>query len=168
MLATARSSHTRVPSSRPRASSEETLEFLGALWALDQELRGLSKRMERELGVTGPQRLALRIIGLSPGLPASALASALHLHPSTVTGLVLRLTRKRLVHRRRDPEDGRRVLLVLTDRGARINARRRGTVEAAVSRSLGELAPGHLATVRDVFERLRQAVLRERLEGPSW
>ena len=168
MLATTRSSHNRVSNSRPRASSETTLEFLGALWALDQELRALSKRMERQLGVTGPQRLALRIIGLSPGLPASGLASALHLHPSTVTGLVLRLTRKGLVQRRRDPGDGRRVLLLLTERGARINARRRGTVEAAVSRSLGDLTPGYLATVREVLEQLRQSVLRERLEGPSW
>ncbi len=168
MLASARSSHNKVSNSRPRASSESTLEFLGALWALDQELRALSKRMERQLGVTGPQRLALRIIGLSPGQPASALASALHLHPSTVTGLVLRLTRKGLVRRRRDREDGRRVLLVLTERGVRINARRRGTVEAAVSRSLGDLPPGYLATVREVLEQLRQSVLRERLEGPPW
>jgi DNA-binding MarR family transcriptional regulator len=154
--------------SRVRATLEETLEFLRALWALDQELRALSKRMEHQMGVTGPQRLALRIIGLSPGLPASELASALHLHPSTVTGLVVRLTRKGLVERRRDPDDGRRVSLVLTEWGARINARRRGTVEAAVSRALSHLSPGHLATVREVLDQLRQSVLRERVEGPSW
>jgi DNA-binding MarR family transcriptional regulator len=168
MLATSRSPSSRVLGPRPRASSEETLEFLGALWAVDQELRALSKKMQRDLGVTGPQRLALRIIGLSPRLPASALAAALHLHPSTVTGLIARLTRKGLVQRRGDPADARRVLLVLTERGARINARRRGTVESAVSRSLGHLSSGQLSTVREVLERLRQSVQLERLEGPSW
>jgi DNA-binding MarR family transcriptional regulator len=168
MLATSRSATSRVPGPRPRASSAETLEFLGALWAVDQELRALSKKMQRQMGVTGPQRLALRIIGLSPGLPASALAAALHLHPSTVTGLLVRLTRKGLVQRRTDPGDGRRVRLVLTDRGARINARRRGTVESAVSRSLGHLTSGQLSTVREVLERLRQSVQLERLEGPTW
>ncbi len=151
----------------PRVSSAETLRFLRALWALDQELRALSKRMQRQLGVTGPQRLALRVIGRSPGLPASALASALHLHRSTVSGLILRLSQKGLVERRGDPGDARRVLLALTERGTRINARHRGTVESAVSRSLNHLAPGQLTTVREVLERLRQSVQLERLEGFS-
>jgi DNA-binding MarR family transcriptional regulator len=167
MLATSRSAGSRSAGPRPRASSEETLEFLGSVWALDQELRALSKRMQRKLGVTGPQRLALRIIGLSPRIPASTLASALHLHRSTVTGLILRLTAKGLVKRCADPSDARRVLLVLTERGAQINARRRGTVESAVSRSLGHLTSGQLATVREVLERLRQSVRLERLEGSS-
>jgi DNA-binding MarR family transcriptional regulator len=167
MVASTRSFPLRVSSIRRKLGPEATLEFLQALWALDQELRALSKHMERRMGVTGPQRLALRIVGLAPGLPASGLASALHLHPSTVTGLITRLTRKGLIRRRRDPEDGRRVLLVLTPRGARINSKNRGTVEAAVSRSLGDLAPGHLATVRNVIEQIRQSVLRERAERSS-
>src|SRR5690349_4578534 len=144
MLATPRSSGSRTLGPPPRADLPETLGFLGALWSLDQELRALSKGMQRQLGVTGPQRLALRIIGLSPRLPASALASALHLHRSTVSGLILRLARKGLVQRLGDPRDARRVLLVLTERGVRINSRRRGTVESAVSRSLGHLTSEQL------------------------
>ena len=81
--------------------------------------------------------------------------------------MILRLTAKGLVKRCADPSDARRVLLVLTERGAQINARRRGTVESAVSRSLGHLTSGQLATVREVLERLRQSVRLERLEGSS-
>ena len=145
---------------------ERTLEFMGALWALDQELRTLSKRMQRQLGVTGPQRLALRIIGGSPQLQAGTLASALHLHPSTVTGLVLRLTKKGLVRRLHDPGDARRILLVLTARGVRINRLRRGTVESAVSHLLHEVTPGQLAAAQRVLERLRHSVEREKAGGP--
>jgi len=167
MLTTSRASRGGATAPRAHSGTEETLEFLGGLWALDQELRALSKRMQRQLGVTGPQRLALRIIGRSPGLPASALASALHLHRSTVTGLILRLSGKGLIRRLGDPVDARRVRLVLTERGARINARRGGTVESAVSRSLAQLAPGQLTTVRRVLDELRQSVRRERLEERS-
>lgn len=160
MLATSRSGRTG-PAEKRTVSARETLQFLGVLWALDQELRTLSKRMEVQLGVTGPQRLALRLIGAWPSLPASALAAGLHLHPSTVTGLILRLVRKGLVRRQPDPRDGRRVLLVLTPRGVRINRQRRGTVEAAVSRLLLEVPSGRLAITRDVLGRLRESVGRE-------
>lgn len=166
MIATAHSGK-RGAQKRTRSGPAETLQFLGILWALDQELRALSKRMHLHLGVTGPQRLAIRIIGRSDSLPAGALASALHLHPSTVTGVVMRLSRAGLVRRRRDPGDGRRVLLALTARGARIDRHHRGTVEAAVSRALRDLHPGQLAAARDVLERLRQSVARERTSGAS-
>jgi len=166
MLATAPAGKRRADKAT-RSGSAETLEFLGVLWALDQELRALSKRMQLRLGVTGPQRLALRIIGRSEPLRAGALASAMHLHPSTVTGVVMRLGRAGLVRRRRDPGDGRRVLLALTARGARIDRHHRGTVESAVSRMLHDLPPGQLAAAREVLERLRHSVARERASGAS-
>jgi MarR family transcriptional regulator, organic hydroperoxide resistance regulator len=164
MLAVTRSGK-RAQGGPVRTHAGRTLEFMGALWAVDQELRTLSKRMQRRLGVTGPQRLALRIIGSSPRLQAGALASALRLHPSTVTGLLLRLTRKGLVRRQHDPGDARRILLVLTARGARINRLRRGTVESAVSRLLHELTPGQFTVAQSVLDRLRHSVEREREEG---
>lgn len=141
---------------------EGTLALLGALWALDQELRTLSRRMERHLGVTGPQRLALRMIGESPGLQPSALASLLHLHPSTVSGLIARLSRKGLVRVGRDSADGRRVLLVLTPKGTRINRQRRGTAEFAVRRVCRALARTQLETAVQVLEQLRRSAAEER------
>ena len=40
-----------------------TLDFLRLLWELDHALQRRSKRMARALGLTGPQRLVLRIVG---------------------------------------------------------------------------------------------------------
>jgi DNA-binding MarR family transcriptional regulator len=61
------------------------------LWAVVHELEITSKRMTGEIGVTGPQRLVLRVVGLFPGLSAGELATILHLHPSTLTGVLQRL-----------------------------------------------------------------------------
>ena len=52
---------------------------------------GRQKRMEQRSGVTGPQRLVLRVVGLFPGISAGALARLLHVHPSTLTGVLHRL-----------------------------------------------------------------------------
>lgn len=92
--------------------------------------------MQSRVGVTGPQRLTLRLIGLRPGLSAGELAAALHLHPSTLTGVLHRLVAQGLVARTGDPDDARRAVLRLTPRGAAVNARRSGTVEAAVAETL--------------------------------
>ena len=67
---------------------------------------------ERQIGLTGQQRLVLRFLGESPGMTAGDLAQVLHLDPSTLTGIVWRLERGGFVRRAADPHDGRRFLLV--------------------------------------------------------
>ena len=52
----------------------ETLGFMRALWELTHALQVSSKRMARVLGVTGPQRLVIRVVGQSPGITARDLA----------------------------------------------------------------------------------------------
>ncbi len=100
----------------------DTLEFMRALWALDHDLQRASKRMNRTLGVTGPQRLVIRVLGGNPGLTAGQLAQALRIHPSTLTGILQRLGQRRLVSSARDPKDARRVRLELTPLGKRLDA----------------------------------------------
>jgi len=87
------------------------LQFMRLLWGVDHALQRASKHMARSLGVTGPQRLVIRIIGRSPGISAGLLARILHVHPSTLTGVIERLERHALLRRRHDPTDGRRVPL---------------------------------------------------------
>jgi DNA-binding MarR family transcriptional regulator len=121
------------------------LAFLRELWALDHALQKRSKRMARELGVTGPQRLALRLVSRFPGLPAGRLARLLQLHPSTVTGVVKRLARRGLIVRRTDGPDRRRSLLQITPAGLALLGRRQPTIESAVQAALGTLRPIEVA-----------------------
>lgn len=142
------------PSSGEDKTLGPVLDFMRVLWALDHALQSGSKRMEARLGITGPQRLVVRIVGRYPGISAGEVSEILHLHPSTLTGILKRLVSRRLVERRTDPADGRRALLALTDQGRAVDQMRSGTVESAVRRSLGRLSPRAVQTARGVAEAL--------------
>ncbi len=130
----------------------QVLEFMRTLWALDHRLQSASKRMESTLGITGPQRLVVRIVGRFPGISAGEVSEILHLHPSTLTGVMKRLTERGLVERRPDPRDARRALLTLTARGRAADGSRSGTVENAVRRALGRLKARDVSAVREVLD----------------
>jgi DNA-binding MarR family transcriptional regulator len=136
------------------ASLPDVLEFMQLLWAVAHGLEKTSKRMAGDLGVTGPQRLALRVVGLFPGVSAGDLAAILHVHPSTLTGVLQRLTAQRWLRRGDDPGDRRRTILRLTSRGARINTAKRGTVESAVAEVLDDVSVRDRNATRRVLERL--------------
>lgn len=125
------------------------LDFMRALWALDHALQSASKRMEATRGVTAPQRLVVRIVGRFPAISAGEVADILHLHPSTLTGVLKRLEDRGLLERRPDPMDGRRALLRLTGRGRKVDRHHDGTVEAAVRRALRRLRPASVQAARD-------------------
>ena len=121
------------------APFDPVLAFLRQIWSVDHALQKMSKRMASNVGLTGPQRLALRMIGRQPGLAAGELASLLHLDPSTVTGILGRLERARIIARKTDPSDGRRARLYLTPAGKAMYRHNAGTAEAAVRRALASL-----------------------------
>lgn len=129
------------PVEGPRVPSGETLQFMQQLWMLVHALDVSSKRMARTIGVTGPQRLVLRVVGQNPGLSAREIASMLGLHPSTLTGVLARLEAQSMLERKIDPEDRRRARFKLTNVGRLVDRERKGTVEAAVRRALGRARP---------------------------
>lgn len=140
----------------------EVLEFMRLLWALDHGLQSSSKRMGARLGVTGPQRLVIRIVGRFPGIAAGRIAHILHVHPSTLTGVLKRLEERGFLKRKPDPQDGRRALFSLTPRGKDIDGSKAGTVEAAVRRALEKLPDRKLAAAREVLEGVAAELDRER------
>ncbi|MEO5820599.1 MAG: MarR family transcriptional regulator [Vicinamibacteraceae bacterium] len=137
---------------------DEVLQFMRTLWVTVHGLQKASKRMNRTLHVTGPQRLVIRVVGLSPGISAGALAKVLHLHPSTLTGVLKRLETQRLVSRVRDAGDGRRAVLRLTPGGQTLNVAMAGTVEAAVKSALSRVPADHQRAARNVLEALAEAL----------
>lgn len=114
----------------------EELEFLRVVWLVDHAIQGASRRMLDTIGLTGPQRLALRIVSTNPGLSPGDLARILHLHPSTLTGIFQRLEARKLIERRADPTDARRAQLFTTRAGAGLVTSLSGTLEQAVKRTI--------------------------------
>lgn len=143
----------------------EVLELMRLLWILDHGLQSMSKRMSRNLGITGPQRLVIRIVGRFPGISAGKLANVLCIHPSTLTGILQRLEGRGVIYRKQDPCDGRRALLSLTKKGRGFDALRTGTVEAAVRRALSKVAGDKIVSAREVLEALGAELARDHGEG---
>jgi len=137
-----------------RTDLPDVLQFMQLLWAVVHGVDRTSKRMAGLIGVTGPQRLVLRVVGLFPGMSAGQLAGVLRVHPSTLTGVLHRLVSQRLLARSDDPDDRRRAVLQLTKRGVRVNAAREGTVEAAIATALHDISDRDRMATRRVLERL--------------
>jgi MarR family transcriptional regulator, organic hydroperoxide resistance regulator len=143
------------------SAPEPVLDFIRLMWSVDHELQRMSKRMVGRIGLTAPQRLAVRFIGRQPNLTLGELAAALHMHPGTVTGIVRRLEATGLVTRTRSTEDTRRSHLTLTLAGRALNRRRAGTVEAAVRRALAAMTPGQVAAAAAVMRQVARELKAE-------
>ena len=134
--------------------SDPTLVFLRTVWALDHRLQSHSKRMKARSGVTGPQRLVLRVLELRPETAPSELARILFFHKSTVTVILRSLEKAKLVQRSPNAQDRRAVVLTLTPKGRRMAAQRSGTVEAVFRRTFAKMPPHDVQVARRVLDHL--------------
>lgn len=137
----------------------ETLQFMQRMWDVVHALEVRSKAMARTLGVTGPQRLVLRIVSQSPGCTARDISSTLGIHPSTLTGILARLEARQLLVRTVDPADRRRARFELTPAAAVIIRTRRGTVESAVRQAIAKAGPEALAVTASFLTLLSELLL---------
>jgi DNA-binding MarR family transcriptional regulator len=152
------SGRTRRALQPPLPHLGEVLDFMRLIWAVDHALQKASKRMKSNLGVTGPQRLVIRIVSRFPGMPAGRIAELLHVHPSTLTGVLKRLERRGLIRRRSDPKDGRRALFGITEKGRWVDAAAAGTVEAAVQGVLAGASARQIEGARELLAHLAAAL----------
>ena len=139
-----------------------TLEFLRLLWAINHGLNKTSRKMQSQFGVTGQQRLVIRIVGAYPGISAGDLARILHLHPSTLTGILQRLNEAGLLRRVTNPDDARRVQLDLTPKGKRLTGPSVGAVETAVKRVLARFDAGDVQSTRALLMALADSLEEQR------
>jgi DNA-binding MarR family transcriptional regulator len=139
-------------------ATHDVLDVMQALWALAHALEARSKRMHRDIGITGPQRLLLRVVGQSPGCGPGAAARRLSLNPGTVTRLAAGLEKRKLIRREVDQVDGRKQRLVLTARGKLLNGQHRGTVEGAVRAALAGATADEVRLARKFILRLTDSL----------
>jgi DNA-binding MarR family transcriptional regulator len=98
-------------------SRRHAREALDALRRIVQGLRESSRAAERRVGMSGAQLFVLRTLAESPGLSLNELAERTRTHQSSVSAVVSRLTRERLVERGTARGDARRAEIRLTSRG---------------------------------------------------
>lgn len=91
-----------------------------ALYSTSLAMSKVYKPLLDELGITYPQYLVMLVLWESDGLTVSEIGERLHLDSGTLTPLLKRLEAAELVHRLRDTEDERRVLVRLSAEGRKL------------------------------------------------
>jgi len=118
---------------------------------LVRSLRLSSQRAQKEEGISGAQLFVLQKLAESDGQSVSELAVRTATDQSSVSVVVARLVRRRLVARRSDPRDRRRRRLTLTATGR------------ALARRAPAAAQQDLVDAIESLPRPQQAVLAELL-----
>jgi DNA-binding MarR family transcriptional regulator len=98
-------------------SSAHTREVLDAIRRIVQDLRESSRDAEKRAGLSGAQLFVLQTLAEAPGLSLNELAERTRTHQSSVSAVVTRLTRDRLVERGTAASDARRAEIRLSPRG---------------------------------------------------
>jgi DNA-binding MarR family transcriptional regulator len=136
--------HSRADARDP-ADLEESIELLHRIF---QSVDLFSRKTLRDFGVTGPQIWALKTIEGARMLSMGDLAHGMHLHMSTVTGIIDRLEAAGLVTRERSSSDARVMELRLTPKGKGILAKSPEPPRSKVARRLQRLSPAEIRKVR--------------------
>jgi DNA-binding MarR family transcriptional regulator len=117
--------------------------------------------VEQQCGINGAQLWALWEIQQAPGLRVSALAAAMAMHQTTVSNLVDKLSKAKLVKRERSARDQRVVSLTLTDSGARLVKKAPTPARGMLVDALHKLPARQLAmldeTLKSVLEHMKPA-----------
>jgi DNA-binding MarR family transcriptional regulator len=124
--------------SSPRATGRnaDVRAALDALRRVVQGIRSHGALAERATGLTGAQLFVLQQLAEAPAQSLNELAVRTRTHQSSVSTVVTRLVARRLVSRRRSAEDGRRLLLEVTQAGRALLT---GAPETAQSRLIAAL-----------------------------
>jgi DNA-binding MarR family transcriptional regulator/GNAT superfamily N-acetyltransferase len=101
-------------------ADDQSFYLFRILQSLRQSIRAIdqhSRQLASEHNITVPQLVCLTEISQHPEVSVSELSRLVHLSPSTVVGIVDRLTDKALITKTRGSQDRRRVHLAITDKG---------------------------------------------------
>ncbi|MFA1546757.1 MarR family winged helix-turn-helix transcriptional regulator [Actinomadura chokoriensis] len=109
-----------------------------ALVRLSHLVQHVFADVSREHGLT-PQQLQLVCMLISGPLGMTELSRLMHLERSSMTGLVDRVEKRRLIERVADPEDRRACRVALTDEGGQAATRAHDDVVARLDAMTGRL-----------------------------
>jgi MarR family transcriptional regulator, organic hydroperoxide resistance regulator len=128
--------------------------------ALEAAVHRVLDHLASELSDLGLRQAEVNVLAhLRPGAPRSVgeLVAATGQRPSTLTGVLDRLERRRLVRRRVNAADRRSFIIALTASGERTAARVHAAFGALDERVLADLPP----SAADGFHRVLDAVERQ-------
>ena len=127
---------------------------LDGIRRLVRSLRLSAERARRVAGISGAQLFVLQALAESEGQSVSELAERTATDQSSVSVVVTRLLRRRLLTRRSDPRDRRRHLLTLTARGRAVARRSPPAAQQDLVRAIEALPRADQAALAELVDRV--------------
>lgn len=127
-----------------------------SIYSANMAIQRAYKPLLDELGLTYPQYLVLNVLWCEDRQSVGVIADQLGLESSTLTPLLKRLEGAGLVHRARNPENERQVVVELTEKGQALRTKA-GCLNEALLAASGETAP-RLAALNAHVRHLRDAI----------
>jgi DNA-binding MarR family transcriptional regulator len=124
------------------------------------------RRQDEASGLSAPRLSVLSVLVFAGPRTPGELAAAEQVRPPTMTRLVAALEAERLVARRPDPRDARRVVLSATARGRKLLLAGRSRRVAELARELASLPATDLAILARAAE-LLEALAPRRRQPPA-
>lgn len=140
-MASSKTREGQLHRARATRPSDELSAALDSIRRIVQVLRVSTRAAERRLGISGAQLFVLHALSESPAESLNDLAARTFTHQSSVSAVVERLVRRRLVSRRRSSADARRVVLSLTPSGRALLRSSPDIAQLRLISALRELPP---------------------------
>ena len=132
------------------------------LYAASNLLNRLYRPILAELGLTYPQYLVMLVLWKKAPRSVGSLGDVLYLDSGTLTPLLKRMEGAGLLSRARDPNDERRVLVTLTERGETLRSQALHVPETMANGYNAEGVDALRESVRDLVSILAQHSTRSR------
>jgi len=129
-------------------------DILLSLRRIIKSLQDYSQKVSSHFGITGPQLWVVKTIYENGGLSLGELSKRMYLNPSTITGVVDRLEKRRYVLRDRSEKDRRVVKVQLTPRGNRLAKRAPKPIQGKMIYGLRKLKEDELFLIYKSVEKL--------------
>jgi len=140
----------------PEPISDARYDLL-TLQALRRIIRAVdlhSRKLSAQLNITGPQLVCLLSIEEHEPITPSGIARHVHLSPSTVIGILDRLSAKGLIQRERDLQDRRLVQVSLTGHGKELVRNAPSPLQDTLAEAMNELPMSEQARIVESLERV--------------
>jgi DNA-binding MarR family transcriptional regulator len=127
------------------------------LQVLRQVIRAVNSHSRQLFGqyrITGPQLITLLIVEKYEPVTASAIASNIHLSPSTVVGILDRLESRGLIRRNRNLKDRRLVWISLTEQGKVLVSNAPSPLQDSLAEAIRKLPEAELVMIVESLERI--------------
>ena len=139
---------------------EQAKRLLGSYLRVTQHMSRQFRSYFSQLDLTFPQALVLTVLGEEGAMPISRLAQQTDSANSTVSGIVDRLEKLKLVERVRSEEDRRDIYVALTDQYRDMQKQTEPSVSAYLSKLLRELPAQEMTGICTALDKLDTVLQR--------